>query len=284
MDTLSPVIEQLALSANTFFTGTLCTDTTFADRSGPGHLHLLRHGQLTLHVDGSAPLQIEQPSVILFAPPLGHRLEVSETPGAELVCAEITLQSGNTRLLPFGIPNPLIVPLADAKGLRATLELLFDEALDNRIGARAAINRLMELLFVLLLRHCSHTGGLQPGLLAGLAHPQLASALLAMHESPGQPWNLETLASTAAMSRARFASQFKEHVGVPPGEYLTTLRIVSAQTELKRGRPLKVVAAKVGYADATALARAFKQHTGQSPRAWLAENNTLTEDAVIQDQ
>jgi AraC-like DNA-binding protein len=271
MDTLSPVIEQLALTANTFFSGTLCADTTFNDESGPGHLHLLRHGHLTLHVDGLPSVSIKQPSVILFAPPVCHRLEPAEPPDAELVCAEVTLESGNSRLLPFGIPNPLIVPLADARGLKATLDLLFDEALENRPGARAAINRLMELLFVLLLRHCCNTGDLQHGLLAGLAHPQLAKVLLAMHDTPGQPWNLENLAATAGMSRARFASQFKQHIGVPPGEYLTTLRIVAAQTELKLGRPLKVIADNVGYADATALARAFKQHTGKSPRAWLAE-------------
>jgi AraC-like DNA-binding protein len=278
MDTLSPVIEQLALSANTFFTGTLCSDTTFSDPSGPGHLHLLRDGELTLHVDGSIPVLIKQPSVVLFAPPLSHRLEASETPGAELVCAEISLDSGNAQLLPFGMPNPLIVPLADARGLEATLELLFDEALDNRLGARAAIDRLMELLFVLLLRHYCDSGELQPGLLAGLAHPQLSKALMAMHEDLGQQWNLDHLATTAAMSRARFASAFKEHVGVPPGEYLTTLRVLKTQTELKLGRPLKSIAASVGYADATALARVFKQHTGRTPRAWLAENKVRAED------
>ncbi len=275
MDSLSPVIERLALSANTFFSGTLCADTSFSDCSGSGHLHLLRKGSLTLCVGGSAPLLIEQPSVILFALPLSHRLEVMESSGAELVCAEIALESENAQLVPFGMPNPLVVSLADAKGLQGTLELLFDEAFDNRLGARAAINRLMELLFVLLLRHCCDTGDLQPGLLAGLSHPQLAKALQAMHESPGLHWNLDQLAATAAMSRARFASHFKEHIGVPPGEYLTTLRIVSAQTELRLGRPLKVIAANVGYADATALARAFKQHTGKSPRAWLAEKGAI---------
>jgi AraC-like DNA-binding protein len=273
MDTLSPVIERLALSADTFFSGTLCTDASFADCSGSGHLHLLRKGQLILTVAGGPSHLIDQPSVILFAPPLSHRLEMTESSGAELVCAEITLHSGNTRLLPFGLPNPLIVPLADAKGLQATLELLFDEAFDTRLGARAAINRLMELLFVLLMRYCCNAGDLKPGLLSGLAHPQLAKALEAMHESPGRQWNLDQLAATATMSRARFAALFKEHVGVPPGEYLTSLRIVCTQAELRLGRALKAIAPDVGYADATALARAFKQYTGLSPRAWLAEND-----------
>ena len=283
MDSLSQVIERLALSANTFFSGALCADTSFSDSAGSGHLHLLRQGSLTLCIEGSAPLLIEQPSVILFALPLSHRLEVTESSGAELVCAEITLESENARLVPFGMPNPLIVSLADAKGLQGTLELLFGEALDNRLGASAAINRLMELLFVLLLRHCCDSGDLKPGLLAGLAHPQLAKALHAMHESPGQQWNLDQLAATAAMSRARFAAHFKDRIGVPPGEYLTSLRIASAQTELRLGRPLKAIADNVGYADATALARAFKQYTGRSPRAWLAEKEAMPIDAHESD-
>ena len=92
-----------------------------------------------------------------------------------------------------------------------------------------------------------------------------------MHDHPGNTWNLTELADHAAMSRTKFAAQFKEHVGTPPGEYLTSLRITHAQTGLKLGHPLKVIAANVGYADATALARAFKQKMGISPRAWLAE-------------
>ena len=280
MDILSTVIERLAPSANTFFSGTLCADSSFADCSESGHLHLLRQGELVLHVSGSPALRIDQPSVILFSQTLEHRLEMAETSGAELVCAEIALQNANARLLPFGLPNPLVVSLAEARGLRATLELLFDEALDSRLGARAAINRLMELLFVLLLRHCHGAGELQPGLLAGLAHPQLAKLLQALHECPGKAWNLDQMAATAMMSRARFAAQFKQHIGVPPGEYLTSLRIVCAQAELRLGRPLKAVAANVGYADATALARAFKKHTGKNPRLWLAEedNQSATPD------
>ena len=276
MDTLSPIIDRHTLSANTFFSGVLCGSSSFSDTSGPGHLHLVRKGSLTLEFTDQPTIQIDRPSAVLIVPPVRHRLEGIENQDVELVCAEIALENNNARLLPFGMPNPLVVELASARGLDQTLSLLFDEAANSHPGSQAAINRLMELLFILLLRHCHSTGTLQPGLLSGLAHPQLAKTLLAMHDHPGNTWNLTELADHAAMSRTKFAAQFKEHVGTPPGEYLTSLRITHAQTGLILGHPLKVIAANVGYADATALARAFKQKMGISPRAWLAEQTEVS--------
>ena len=269
MDDLSSVIERLALSANTFFVGALCSDSAFSNALGPGHLHVVKRGSLTLQISSQESIRITEPSVILIAQPLPHHLLVTEAESAELVCAEISLEEGALWSLPLGLPNPLVVELASVAGLSATLELLFDEAVSERVGGQAATNRLMEMLVILLLRHCFDTQKLQPGLLAGIAHPKLAKPLRAMHESPGNDWNLDKLAESASMSRARFAASFKECLGTAPGEYLTTLRIGRAQMELIQGRPLKAIAASVGYADATALARAFKKSTGTSPKSWL---------------
>ncbi|MEM9603027.1 MAG: AraC family transcriptional regulator [Pseudomonadota bacterium] len=274
MDTLSPAVDKLALSANTFFNGTLCGTSPFDGAPGPGHLHYLQAGTLRVHVDGHNPIAATGPCAILVLPAIEHRLEASAADGAMLVCAELGLGQGAANALPLGLPNPLIVPTAEAPGLKATLDTLFDEASAERQGHRAATNRLMDLLLVLLLRYCLDAHSLQPGLLAGLAHPQLAPSVLAMHNTPAEAWTLESLAAVALMSRARFAAHFKDTVGVPPGEYLTSLRVSLAQDALRQGRPLKSVARAVGYANATALARAFKQKTGTSPRAWLAAESS----------
>ncbi|MEM7378901.1 MAG: helix-turn-helix transcriptional regulator [Pseudomonadota bacterium] len=270
MDTLSPAVDKLAISANTFFNGTLCGTSPFDGAPGPGHLHYLQAGTLRALIGEHESVTVTGPCAILVLPAVEHRLEASAADGAMLVCAELGLGAGAANALPLGIPNPLIVPTAKAPGLEATLDTLFDEAAAERQGHLAATNRLMDLLLVLLLRYCLDTHRLQPGLLAGLAHPQLAPSLLAMHSTPAGTWTLESLAGVALMSRARFAAHFKDTVGVPPGEYLTSLRISLAQDALRQGRPLKSVARTVGYANATALARAFKQKTGNSPRAWLA--------------
>ena len=106
------------------------------------------------------------------------------------------------------------------------------------------------------------------GLFAGLGHPRLRLALVAMHEAPAQSWTLEDLAEVAGMSRSVFASSFREAMGTTPGQYLQGWRVGLAQQALRQGRPLKRIADEVGYGSEAALSRAFKAHTGQSPREW----------------
>jgi AraC-like DNA-binding protein len=93
-----------------------------------------------------------------------------------------------------------------------------------------------------------------------------------MHEAPARDWTLDELAGVAGMSRSVFAGQFREAIGLTPGQYLQGWRVGLAQQALKRGRPLKVVAGEVGYGSEAALSRAFKAHVGLSPRAWRLQD------------
>ena len=79
---------------------------------------------------------------------------------------------------------------------------------------------------------------------------------------------VDELARQAGMSRSVFAAAFRDTVGSTPGQYLQEWRIGLAQQALRRGRPLKAVAADVGYGSEAALSRAFKAQTGRSPREW----------------
>lgn len=96
-------------------------------------------------------------------------------------------------------------------------------------------------------------------------------ALVAIHESPAQAWTLEDLADVAGMSRSVFAASFREAMGTTPGQYLQGWRVGLAQQALRQGRPLKRIADDVGYGSEAALSRAFKAHTGQSPRQWRGQ-------------
>ncbi len=78
------------------------------------------------------------------------------------------------------------------------------------------------------------------------------------------------MAMRAGMSRARFAAHFWAVVGETPGAYLVRWRVSVPQTLLKQGRPLKLIANLVGYANGSALTRAFTATTGTSPTEWSA--------------
>lgn len=77
------------------------------------------------------------------------------------------------------------------------------------------------------------------------------------------------MAAQAGMSRARFASRFRQVTGETPAEYLASWRVVSAQRLLKKGLQLKRIATDVGYGSTSALARAFMRKLGHSPSEWL---------------
>ncbi len=135
-----------------------------------------------------------------------------------------------------------------------------------RGGRQTALDRLFDYLLILIIRHVVNSGTVSAGVLAGLADPRLGKALIAMHETPRKPWKLEDLADAAGMSRTRFADQFRTVVGLTPIEYLTFWRMTIARQLLSKGKPVKTVAAEVGYDSAAAFSRVFSRMTGQSPR------------------
>ena len=269
MDTLSPLLSRFSLSARVFYSGALCGNVNFDRQPGLGHLHVLRHGNLLVTQQGSQSLEITQPSLLFYPRPREHQFQVDDPDGAKLVCASIDFGAGMGNPLLRGLPSLLLVPLANIGGIEPTLSLLFDEAFADLPGRQAAIDRLAEYFLVLLLRYAISTKVVHGGVLAALADPRLTKAVAVMHEQPEHPWSLEELARRAGMSRARFAVHFRETTGAAPFDYLTDWRISVAQTMLKRGKPLKLVAPMVGYSSHVALARVFSRRIGMSPSEWL---------------
>ena len=166
----------------------------------------------------------------------------------------------------------MLVPLAELAAAQHTLALLFGEADNVRGGQRLLADRLFEVLLIQVVRWLLERPERYPlsaGLLTGLAHPQLARALVAIHEQPAHPWSLDSLAERAGMSRSRFADTFRREVGETPAEHLAQWRLALAKQRLARGEGVKRVALEVGYGSASALSRAFTARVGRSPRHWL---------------
>jgi AraC-like DNA-binding protein len=271
MDALSPFFAHFALSARVFYSGRLCGVSGDHATETAGHLHVLRRGILNVERPEGRAITVSEPSVLFYPRPCRHRFLTDEASGAEIVCASIEFGAGMLNPLVRALPDVLIVLLESVRELAPTVELLFTEAFGEHPGRQTAVDRLTEYFLVLLLRAAIKARLIEAGLLMGLADPRLANAIAAMHERPEHPWSLETLAERAGMSRARFAVHFRQVVGVTPFDYLADWRIGIAQTLLKRGRPLKIVAPSVGYASPAALTRAFRQRVGASPREWMGE-------------
>lgn len=176
----------------------------------------------------------------------------------------------------------MILPLAEVDGAAPALEVLFREAFTRACGRQQVVDRLFEVVVILILRALLNGGRVESGMLAGLSHPRLARAIVAMHEAPARAWTLDALAKRAGLSRSQFAAVFAQVVGAAPGEYLARHRIAVAQDLLRRGRPVKLVASEVGYGSASALSRAFSARCGRSPREWLAAARARPAHADVQ--
>lgn len=269
MDRLSALFDRFSLSADVFYTGALCGICDFANDQGIGILHVLRRGSVRVLGEGNAPWELSEPTLFFYQQSHAHRFEVDEAAGADLVCAFIDFGAGMGTQILRGLPPKILLPMQQIPGAQAALELLFDEAFAERSGRTAGIGRLVEFFAILLTRHAVDAKLVKAGVLAGLADERLAAPLMAMQSQPERDWSLEGLAALAAMSRARFAAHFRATVGATPLDYLTDWRISTAQQLLRRGKPLKSVAAAVGYASDAAFARVFARRVGLSPKAWL---------------
>lgn len=266
-DVLQPLLDHFRIRAQTFFTGNLCAVVSFDSPQGLGHLHLVQRGRGEVRYrNGQRALRIEGPGLIFYPRNLPHFLVPEEPEGLDIVCATIGFGAG------VGVPLALALPEFMHLGMSqvgALTEVLFQEAFSQAEGKQAVVDRLCEVVLVHFMRQALAQGTTKAGLLAGLAHPQVQGALLALHGDPGRRWSLEEMAEAAGLSRSGFAVLFKQVVGATPGEYLARFRVALAQEQLARGIPLKIAAYDVGYGSPTALSRAFRELTGTSPRAWL---------------
>jgi AraC-like DNA-binding protein len=278
VDRLSALLERFRVHAHLFHAGPLCGLTHFDAQEGRGFLHVLRKGEMVLthRPRSGAPrkIKVAEPTLLLYPRPLEHQFHNAPAEGSDFVCATLDFEGGVRHPVVMALPAVVVLPLRSVDGIEQTLALLFAETERVRCGQRLLADKLFEVLLLQVLRwlldHPDH-GGMTAGLLQGLAHPKLARALTAMHESPGAAWALEPMAQAASMSRSAFAAEFKLHLGVTPAEYLLQWRISLAQSMLLAGSPIKLASEKLGYASASSFSRTFAQSVGLSPRAWLQD-------------
>lgn len=267
VDRLAALLNHFTVTAEMFHAGTLCGSHWLAATENMGQMHLIRRGPLTVY-HGSEQLHIDTPSLLLYPRPMPHRFESDAHSGADMVCANLVFAGGVNNSIADALPNVVCLSLKDMPDAAVVLQLLFDEAFAQRCGRTTVLNRLFEVVLIQVLRQLMERSQVQGGMLAGLAHPRLRLALVAMHEAPANAWSLEELGALCVMSRSVFANSFRDTVGCTPGVYLQNWRMAIAQRLLRQGQSLLQVADAVGYSSETAFSRAFRAQVGIPPRQW----------------
>ena len=178
----------------------------------------------------------------------------------------------------FGSPDrdllvsllPAVIHVRAQRRLIALVQMIQEETQTQLAAHDMVLRHLLELLLVEALRSVASTTA-EPGMLRGLADPQLALALRQIHADPGAHLSVQGLASAAGMSRSTFFDRFHREVGSAPMEYVAGWRMAVAKDMLLDGKiAMSELAQRVGYGSVSAFSMAFSRHVGTPPGAFAA--------------
>lgn len=201
----------------------------------------------------------------------------STTPACCLLGGHFIVEGTHATLLLQSLPPIVhIRNEADKAAMRWSLERMKEEVQRKQPGSSLITRQLACMMLVQALRlHMAHRAA--TGWLSALADAQIGAALACIHDQPGHPWSLESLAACAGMSRSIFASRFKEAVEITPMEYLGRWRMQLAAERLRNSDcSISEVASTLGYRSESAFGKAFRRVMGCSPRQYTRADPRLT--------
>jgi len=102
----------------------------------------------------------------------------------------------------------------------------------------------------------------------------LAPVLAYIDAHLGEPLPLQGLAAITGLSVWRFATVFRECMGVAPHRYVSLRRVRQAQALLRQGTSLASAASECGFCDQSHLARRFKRLCGMTPGQYQSASNS----------
>ena len=227
---------------------------------------LVSSGKCTASVPGAGPAPAG--AALILPPqtvPAGHlilsraplALAPAEADTCHLLCVQLTGQAAGQflsglRELPF---------LAKGGSCPAAAELMDRLAEENETHSRAR----SQLAYALLCE-LADADSAAPAL-----PPLVQAAIEDIRANYAGLYGVEELSERLGVSKSHLVRTFTAAIGVPPGRYLTTVRIEAAQRLLlHREYTLDVVASLCGFSGANYLCRVFKKETGQSPAQWRA--------------
>ena len=299
-DVLADVISVMQMANTILCQQEVAPPWGMAFSPGPRvNIHYVARGSCWLQpADASEPTHLLQGDLVFLSRGTGHTL--ADSPGSPIASVQDVLRrplkdekQERTRLLCGAYlfeeneRNPLLSLLPAVVVIRAdetdtdpsiaaVLQLLVRESRDPEVGAATVMSRLLDALFVYVLRSWLTA---QPptatGWLGGLRDPAIAAALSSMHHSPAHPWTVATLARVAGLSRTAFAQRFASIIGEPPATYLRNWRMTLAAARLRdTDDRTYAIANDVGYESETAFSAAFRRARGVSPSSYRKQHKT----------
>lgn len=265
---IDAVLERLHWSVLEFGHRELPAGASQLDDGRGIRFHYVAAGAVELRPIGDEPLVMQAGDFVMM--PHGGAAEL-RSPGETLLLSGSLALNGTDAVLPAAMPTVLFTC-----GFRmhepvfaSLLDTMYRESSSARPGSGSVIERLADVVASAAVRIWLEQGcGSARAWFAAVGDPHLGRALEAIHDDPGSPWTVESLARLARTSRSQFAEQFKDAVGDSPARYLTRVRMERAERMLRAGAPVADIAYQLGYESDAGFSRAFRRHAGVSPSLW----------------
>jgi AraC-like DNA-binding protein len=251
-----------------------------------GALHIVEQGELMLRIDREAHVErVGRGDVILL--PRGDPHEIGDAGNraaepARWLCGTFTIGDPQASHLLASLPPVIILRGARGpalEGLDVARRMLLLEMQSPSQGSAVMVARILDLLFIQILRAWAAGTDAEPNWLAGALDPHIGLALSAIHRDPGRDWRVEELARACSLSRSAFAARFVDRVGKPPATYLAHVRLDAATGLLRdTSLPLALIAENVGYTSEPAFSRAFARRYGTPPARWRGDARAVPRD------
>jgi AraC-like DNA-binding protein len=293
-DALSEILHAVQLQGESVARYASRTPFNIALPAGPRRFHIVEQGPIRIQAPGMPAIHsLNAGDLVLCARGDGHHLQAGKPISARALrdadgCQPNAAMLGDPQALRwltgtfiandtiadavFSVLPSAIIVSAQPHGqewLPVTLQLLLAEVTSPSPGSSVMISRLLDLLFIHVLREWSRQQPTTAGWLTAAMDPGLSTVLTAIHRDLSHPWSVAQLASIANISRTALAQRFTRLLGRPPLTYIADRRLSHA-AELLRTSTTSVaaIANQVGYSSEAAFSRAFRRRYGQPPRQW----------------
>lgn len=100
--------------------------------------------------------------------------------------------------------SPAPMPASADQAIKNTLGLLQDETQREAYGTQLINARLIDVMFIQVLRSLSRSDALGLGFLAGIRDKRIAQVLQAVHTRLADPWTVEKMGAVIGLSRSTF--------------------------------------------------------------------------------
>jgi AraC family transcriptional activator of mtrCDE len=190
----------------------------------------------------------------------------NEQPEVVQICGFFNASFGPSVGLFRDLREPVVEQFEPSDKIDGKLREAMNELLSQEVGTGAMTASLLKQVIIALARRSLKSSENWMDRFSILADRQITRAFADMVARPGAAHTVQSLASSASLSRSAFMARFSEIFGRSPMAVLRDLRMRQAALDLTTTTmPVDVVAYNAGYASRSSFVRAFRKAYNVDP-------------------